>query len=467
MASIACTLERIKQDLEPFLPQASITRACDEAGHTWREREYGPVRTVQLFILQVLCFNTAMTHLRLLAKAAVKAPAYCRARMRLPLQVLQTLLRDSAAAMRKAGSTERWCGLRPLLVDGSSTIAPDTPESQKAFGQPSGQKPGCGFPVPKVLGLLDAATGLIVELLAFPLRTHEQSKVWKLHPLLGPLDLLVGDRGFCSFAHLAMLAARGVMGLFRMHQRQIVDFRPHRKARSQAKRQGRSKVKRPMRGKGKGKKGSQGRGQPTSRFIKRLAKHDQIVEWLKPVRRPAWMTAEQYAGLPPTLLVRELRYWLARQGQRTLCVTIATTLLDPVKYPKQNIAELYQVRWTVETHFAELKTTLKMRRVKSQTPEGVKKELAVYALVYNLVHVVMLQAAQRQGVDVGRVSFLDAVRWLLSAEPGEPMPDLIVNPHRPDRHEPRVIKDLQDTYRKMTKPRAVLRKALKKQAAAA
>jgi Transposase DDE domain len=463
MASIACTLQRIKEDLEPFLPEADIRAACHEVGHSWRERKCGPVKTVQLFILQLLCFNTAMTHLRLLAKAAVAAPAYCRARMRLPLEVLQKLLRRSATAMSATAAPQRWCGLRPLLVDGSSSIAPDTPTSQKAFGQPGEQKPGCGFPIPKVLGLFDAATGLILELLAFPLRTHEQSKVWKLHPLLGPGDLLVGDRGFCSFAHLAMLAARGVCGLFRMHQRQIVDFRPHRKTRRQAKRQGQRKGKRSGSGQTKRRRRQGHGGQPSSRFVKRLGKHDQIVEWCKPPQLPKWMTAEQYKSLPATLLVRELRYRLPRKGQRTLCVTIATSLLDAVRYPKDKIAELYKVRWTVETHFAELKTTLKMRRVKSQTAEGVRKELAVYALVYNLVHVVMLEAARRQAVSVERISFVDTIRWLLSAMPGEEMPKLIINPRRPDRHEPRVIKDLQDTYRKMTKPRQELRKALKKQ----
>lgn len=469
MASIASTLERIKEDLQPFLPEEEIRAACQEAGYTWRERKCGAVTTIHLFILQILCFNTAMTHLRLLAKAAVAAPAYCRARMRLPLEVLQKLLRRSATTMTTAVAAERWCGLRPLLVDGSSTIAPDTPASQKAFGQPGEQKPGCGFPIPKVLGLFDAATGLILELLAFPLRTHEQSKVWKLHPLLGPGDLLVGDRGLCSFAHLAMLSARGLAGLFRMHQRQIVDFRPHRKARGSANRQGRSKGSRRAKGQAKrryGKRREQG-GQPSSQFVKRLGKHDQIVQWRKPPRRPKWMTFEQYASLPPTLQVRELRYWLPRKGQRTLCVTIATTLLSALRYPKEKIIGLYKVRWTVETHFAELKTTLKMRRVKSQTAEGVRKELAVYALVYNLVHMVMLEAAWRQGVTVDRISFVDTIRWLLSALPGEEMPKLIINPRRADRHEPRVIKDLQDTYRKMTKPRQELRKALKKQAKAA
>jgi hypothetical protein len=165
--------------------------------------------------------------------------------------------------------------------------------------------------------------------------------------------------------------------------------------------------------------------------------------------------------------VREVRYDVPRRGQRTLCVTIATTLLDPVLYPREKIAELYHVRWRVETHFAQLKTTLKMRKLKSKTEEGILKELAVYCLVYNLVHAVMVKAAVRQAVTPDRVSFLDAVRWLLCAAPGEELPDLVVNPRRPGRHEPRVIKDLQDTYRKMTRPRKELQKDLKNRGVAA
>jgi hypothetical protein len=101
-----------------------------------------------------------------------------------------------------------------------------------------------------------------------------------------------------------------------------------------------------------------------------------------------------------------------------------------------------------------------MRQVKCKTVEGVKKELAVYCLVYNLVHAVMLAAAARQHVPVRQIGFLDTIRWLASAAPGEAMPNLLVNPHRPDRHEPRVIKDLKDTYRKMVKPRHILKQEL-------
>jgi hypothetical protein len=442
--SVSRTLQRIKDDVRRYLPDEVVYAACRNANHVWRTRLIDPVATLHLFILQVLCFNTSITGVLRLAKSSVSAAAYCKARMRLPLAAVQQLLRSSATAMREqADATKQllWFGLRTLLVDGSSTIAPDTPELQKAFGQHKSQKPGCGFPMPKILGIFDAATGLIIEALAFPVCAHEMGKVSQLHPLLRANDLLVADRGFCSYVHLALLQARNVYALFRMHQKQVVNFRPHRKA-----------------NKRKGKDN----GRPTSKWIKRLGKHDQLVDWAKPKGRgPKWMTPEAYAAMPETLRVRELRYELAKKGQRTHSVTIATTLLDPVLYPKEEIARLYGVRWQVETHFGELKTTLKMRRIRCETEDGVRKELAVYCLVYNLVHSVMLAAAQRQGVSPDRISFIDTVRWLLSAEPGEPLPELLVNPSRPDRHQLRVVKDRQDSYQCMTKPRHEMKKTLK------
>ncbi len=439
MASIARALSRIKGDVRSFVSDESIRHACRAAGHSWRERQLGPVETVHLFVLQVIHFNTAIRHLRHLAGHAVNAAAYCEARMRLPLDVLRSLLRDTAAAARAgAASSCRWCGLRVLLVDGSSTIAPDTPASQRAFGQPSNQKPGCGFPVPKILALFDALSGMVLEALCLPLFTHEQSSVWRLHPMLGKGDVLVGDRGFCSYVHLAMLHLRGVSALFRMHQRQIVDFRPGRKPH---------------------RKGQ--RGRPRSRVVRRLGQHDQLVAWIRPKAKPKWMTATQFQALPAELKVREVRYHVKGRGRRTRVVTIATTLLNTDLYPKEKVAELYGLRWSVETHFAELKTTLRMRRIKSQTPDGVRKELAVYCLVYNLVRHIMLHAAEQQGTTPDRVSFIDALRWLLSAAtPGEAVASLVINPRRPGRHEPRVIKDLQDSYRKMTLPRSQMRRRL-------
>jgi DDE family transposase len=382
---------------------------------------------------------------------------------------VQALLRSSAAAMGdaardragagagggtgSAGAAGLWRGLRTFLVDGTGTITPDTPALRKAFGQPSNQKAGCGFPVPKLLALFDAFTGMVVELLAFPLYTHDLRGAWRLHPLLAAGDLLVGDRGFCSYGHLALLHLRGVLACFHMHQRTHVDFRPHRPHNAGRKGKG-----------GRGRKGRRGvsAGLPTSRFVRRLGRWDQLVEWNRPATRPKWMTAAQLESLPPTLLVREVRYVLKQKGMRARRVTVATTLLDPIAYPRDEVAALYGRRWRAETHLAELKTTLGMRKLKSRTRDGVKKELAVYCLVYNLVHAVIAEAAARQHTTPDRVGFTDALRWLLTAEPGEPVPDLVLNPRRPGRHEPRVIKDLRDTYRKMVLPRHAIKKQLHK-----
>jgi len=172
------------------------------------------------------------------------------------------------------------------------------------------------------------------------------------------------------------------------------------------------------------------------------------------------MTAEEYAALPETLAVRELRYRVGRPGFRTRTVTLVTTLLDAALYPLETLAELYAARWRVELNFRHLKTTMKMDVLKCKTVEGVLKELTVYAIVYNLVRVVMGEAARRQGVDVERVSFVDALRWLTQARPGDELPELVVNPDRPGRYEPRARKRRPKPYPLMTRPRAVSRKGL-------
>ena len=71
------------------------------------------------------------------------------------------------------------------------------------------------------------------------------------------------------------------------------------------------------------------------------------MRWHKPPRqqKPGWIGLRQYLSLPATLTLRELRYRLAAKGQRTRQVTIVTTLLDPLLYPKEKIAQLYGIRW--------------------------------------------------------------------------------------------------------------------------
>ncbi len=237
-----------------------------------------------------------------------------------------------------------------------------------------------------------------------------------------------------------------MQGCFRVHQKQIVNFRPHRRHAVSIK---------------------TARGLPRSRWLRRLGFHDQVVEWIKPASRPCWIDEAPFAALPETITVRELRYRVARQGHRTREVTLATTLQDPRKYPAAELAELYQRRWQVETNLRHLKTTLKMDVLHCKTVEGVLKEMWMFVLVYNLVRTVMLEAARRQEVAPDRISFADALHWLMHAPPEQPLPALIVNPHRPNRIEPRACKRRPKEYDRMNRPRSEMRKELKKRRRAA
>jgi hypothetical protein len=444
MRSITDVIGQFKQNWSEELSPTAIAQACCDAGMSWNESALNPIVTIQIFFVQILHGNTAIEHLKHLTGMMFTASAYCQARMRVSLDALHFLLERSVDRMQQETfDAARWLGHRVFQVDGSSFSMPDTPQLQAYFGQPGQQKPGCGFPVAHWLVMLHAGTGMIAKMLAAPLRTHDMSGTATLHPELRAGDVLVADRGFCSYAHLALLLLRGVHGLLRIHQRTIVDFTP-----------GRTHAH-PAQGKSDHKK-----GMPRSRWIEQLGVTDQIVEWFQPPRKPDWMSAAQYAALPASITVRELRYTIHDKGFRPKAITLVTTLLDAERYSLDDLADLFRGRWEIETNFAHLKTAMKMDVLKCKTVDGVLRELQVFALIYNMVRQVMLTAAGRQRVDVRRISFIDALRWLQAASPGNDLTKLFVNPYRPNRLEPRVIKRRPKQYPLMTIPRQQLKKRL-------
>src|SRR5262249_36748691 len=152
-----------------------IHAACVAAGHTWSPAALlTPAAIIYWFLIQVLHGNTSLTHVSLLAGRAFSDAAFCMARARLPLAVFQAVLRGMVQALIPDTRTQGlWHGHRTFLVDGSSFSMPDTPALQARFGQPGNQKKGCGFPVAHLLALFHAGTGLLLEVAAAPLRTHD------------------------------------------------------------------------------------------------------------------------------------------------------------------------------------------------------------------------------------------------------------------------------------------------------
>lgn len=443
MASISAALQRINDNPLGILDRAMVERACHDNHYAWRDRQLDPAATIALFLQQILHGNIPCSEVRHIAGQSFTAQAYCDARARLPLAVYQTLLSDvyDLIAPRMSHAEHLWHGHRTFHIDGSTFSMPDTPQLRKAFGTPSGPKPGCGFPVAHLLVLFNAATGMLIDTWASPFLTGDLAETPEAHMHMNKGDILAGDDTFSGYPHLAMLQKQGIHGLFPVHHLRIVDFkkgRPHC---------------------GEGEKAVA--GMPRSRWIKSLGKEDQLVEYFKQGQRPKWMSQGDWDSLPDSITVRELRRTVRRPGLGKITITLATTLLDPEKYPADDLLELRLARWGVETNLRHLKTTMGLDVLHCKTEQGVRKELTIFSLVYNLVRVVMLEAAHRQAVPVSRVSFADTYKWMRHAGPDDPLPPLLVNPRRPNRIEPRCKKRRAKQYDLMNKPRDVLRKLLK------
>jgi hypothetical protein len=264
-----------------------------------------------------------------------------------------------------------------------------------------------------------------------------------LHAHLAAGDVLLGDDAFAGWAHLALILQANLHAIFPAHHRRIVDFTA-----------GRAHAH-PHRG-----KSSKRAGKPRSRVVEVLGPDDQLVEYFKPTEQPAWLTDERWDALPASITVREVRRTVRRDGFRPITVTIVTTLLDPAAYPADELVELRLSRWMIETNIRHLKATLGMDVLKCKTLDGVRKERLVFLLVYNLIRILMLRAARRQQVNVNRVSFADTLAWLRYGRLDICIA-LIVNPLRPGRLEPRVIKRRTNDFPCMTRPRAQLKSQLR------
>jgi hypothetical protein len=446
---------------------ARIDQLARAGGHVYRHSTLTPGNTLRLFVRQVAHGNVACAAVRHLSDAGhddFTDTAWCQARARLPMELIRRVHQGVIEAARReldrAGNvgdvgdgdgdgdgdgSYRWHAHRVHVVDGTSDSMPDTPQLRAHYGVPSGCAPTLGFPTSHLLLTMDHRSGLLVDCIDSPMNTHDASIASRTHGHLRAGDVLLGDVAFAGYAHLALILQADLHAVMPVHQKRIVDFTPDRAHAH------------PRRG-----KSSKRSGKPRSRVVKTLGRDDQLVEYFKPVNKPTWMTREQWEQLPASITVREVRRTVKRRGFRAITVTIVTTLLDPARYPADELVELRLTRWMVETNIRHLKVTLGMDVLKCKTLDGVRKERMIFLLVYNLIRVLMLEAARRQGVNVNRISFADTLAWLRHGDVGSsPRRDLKVNPLRAARLEPRALKRQKKQFPYMTRPRAELKAELR------
>lgn len=406
-----------------------------------RERLFPPTETLSMFLAQVL--NDDRSCQAAVNASAIKrltgglpvcstaTGAYCRARQRLPLEILRSLARYTGRWIDN-GVPERWRWQgRPVrLVDGTTVTLPDTPENQASYPQQGGQTPGLGFPICRLVAVTCLSSGALLDAAVGRFQGKggdEQTLVRSLVDTFAAGDIVLGDAFYATYFLIADLQARGVDVLFEQNgaRRRSTDFRRGR----------------------------------------RIGAKDHLITLSRPKLRPAWMSPEQYAGAPENIVVRELR-----AGKRIL----VTTMLCPNAVPGKALKDLYKSRWHVELDLRSVKTTLGMEMLSCRTPEMAEKELWTHLLAYNLIRMLMLQSARAADVLPRMLSFRHALQlWLtwtresVVADESELIHLLALVAqqrvgNRPGRIEPRAVKRRPKPFPLLRQPRPQARAQVRK-----
>jgi hypothetical protein len=213
------------------LPAQQVHDACRSLGTRFRDRLFSPALTLWTFLSQCLdadhSCRQAVT--RLLAwrtaagrpRCSTNTGAYCKARRRLPEAVLTRLTRDTGAAvLGGAAQPWLWKGRVVKVADGTGVSMPDTPANQAEYPQPCSQKPGCGFPLLRLVVVFSLAVGTVLDAALGRYHgpgTGEQSLFRSLWEGFAGGDVLLGDRNFCSYWVVAGARSRGVDVVLRLN----------------------------------------------------------------------------------------------------------------------------------------------------------------------------------------------------------------------------------------------------------
>jgi hypothetical protein len=357
-------------------------------------------------------------------KPLVSKSALAQARQRLGEDPVAHLFTVTAAEWgTRSALAHKWRGLGVYGTDGTTLRVPDSPENWKAFGGQcgNGQRNGSAYPLVRVLGVMAVRSHILTALRFADYATGETTLAQEFWRELPDNSLTLMDRNFLVAAELNRLTRSG--------NRHWVT-----------------------------------RAKSTTRLrtIKRLGHNDRRVEI-----QLSDQTRRAYPDLPDHWIARAITY--RRKGFRPS--TLLTSLLDPKRYPADELVLLYHERWELEIGYDEIKTHLLAREeaIRSRTPAGVRQELWGIALAYNLVRVEMERAADEVGIQPTRISFVGAlaqIRYALLAWSTPPLapgriPDglldlrrqlalLVLPPRRRERSNPRRVKIKMSAYNRKT-----------------
>ncbi len=435
------SFKQIGEVFEKFIPHSLLTP--ERNGAMSRRRLFSKENTFWAFFSQVLDADGGCKEVirKLQSYASIKGikvpssstAAYCAARKKLDEQMLCDILEHTAARLEEMPETGLMNNRRVIVVDGTGVSMPDTLANQDVWPQSSSQKIGCGFPIARICACFSLKSGALLSYALGNKKNHELPLFRRQWSTFKRGDILLGDKGFCSYFDTAKLKERGVDTVVTLARRAPIS---------------------------------------AASSLKRLGPDDLLISWQRPVYSANLSySIDEWSKLPEELLLRQIKVIVKYPGFRTQRFYIVTTLLDAVQYPAEELAELYFKRWDVELFFRDIKTTMGMDILRCKTPEMIRKEITMHFIAYNCIRRLMCEAAKEVDIKARVVSFKGSVQALRNWEPHlnqakisrterfrlirdlyEAMTNTPVT-QRPGRSEPRCLKRRKKNYQLMTVPR--------------
>lgn len=364
------SLEKLNALLDPEL----LTQAFEKAGVATVRKRRLPLDAVVWSVVGMALFRqesvwdiASRLDISLPGKRSLVAPsAVVQARQRLGAEAVKETFKALAEHHFSTQKFEAWCGLNLLAVDGVVFRTHDNPDNREYFGSDSNKQGENSYPQVRMSCLMELSSHLLLGSAFDARKVGEMTLAERLIEHTPDHSLTLFDRGYYSLGLLDSWSKAGAERHWMIPARKDLVYTD----------------------------------------IHKFSENDKLVSI-----RTSPQARRKYPALNEEIEARLTSYVIDGQEYRVL-----SSLTEPLKYPYDELIELYQQRWEIELGYREIKQTLlqSSHTLRSKKPDMVKQELWGVLLAYNLVRIAMIEAAsEMDDVNPNRLSFAHCARHVM------------------------------------------------------
>lgn len=353
------------EKLSEILSSDIIKQGFEQAGIATVRKRRLPLEAVLWSVIGMALFRkesvwniATKLDIMLPGKNQLVAPsAMVQARQRLGDESVKQVFNKSAETMYQQGNFETWCGLNLLAVDGVVWRTADSPKNRETFSSGSNQYGDTAFPQIRMVCHMELTSHQLISSEFDNYKTNEMKLAERLIERTPNHSLTMFDKGYYSLGLLNRWHQTGEQRHWLIPARPDLQYE----------------------------------------VISSVGKNDLIVALST--------TKHAQKNFPDVKEVIEAR--LISKTIKGKTYRILTSMTDRLRFPGNEIVDLYAHRWEIELGYREIKQTLlnNSYHLRSKRPDMVKQELWGVLLAYNLIRRLMTIAASAEKIWPNQLSF--------------------------------------------------------------